>query len=182
MKRTIYKYYLIYFLTLTIVMVLISLLLIYPAVNRITSIKRQISQEKIDLQQKLNHGFSAKNIRSDLAKIQSSLSTLDRMFIQPGQELNLLSILETLATKHHVALIINPDFTGQNDNSGITKIPLELKATGSFNDLMSFANDLDAIDYYYIIDNLSLIKIDADQASLVLTGQVYLKPAQPQTP
>lgn len=175
MKREIFKYYLAYFIALIVIIAILGALLIYPAAHKITVIKQQIGQEKSDIQQKLSRSYNAKNIKASIDSMQSALTTLDKMFIQPGHELDLLSTLEAMAAKHHINLTIKPDFTGQNNTNTIVKIPLELNATGNFNDLMTFMNDLDAMDYYYVIDNLDLSKVDTNQSALKLTGQVYLK-------
>ena len=174
-----YKYYFIYSLTLVAMFGIVTGLLIYPAFHKIISIKQEISKEKSDLEAKLNMGLNAKRIKEELDGIENSLQNLDTVFIKQGEELNLLSSFEAIANKHQVTLSIKPDFNGQAIN-GIVKIPMELKANGNFNNLMSFANDLDTTAFYFVTDNLSLKKNEKD-LELTLTGQTYLKASTTKT-
>lgn len=169
----VYKYYLIYTLTLIAMLALVSGVFIYPAFHKIILIKQEISQEKTDLESKLNLGLNAKKTKEELDSIESSLQNLDTVLLKQGNELNLLSDLENLGTKHKINLVIKPDFNGQSIGSNINKIPLEIKAIGQFNSLMAFTNDLDTTPYYFISDNLSLRQVDKD-LELILTGQVYI--------
>ncbi len=176
-NQPIYRYYLIYSLFLIFMLGVVSLVLIYPAFHKIITIKHQISQEKSDLEKKLNSGLNAKRIKNELDNIEGSVKNLDQVFIKPGEELSLLTIYEALASQHHVAISISPDFTGQRIGDQLIKIPLTINARGTFSDLMSFTNDLDGTPYYYIVDNIDLTGATTAATStmqLSLTGQVYL--------
>jgi len=169
-----YKYYVIYFLTLAIMLLIVSVIFIYPAFHKIISIKNEISQEKLELEAKLNLGLNAKKIKEELTEVENSFQNLDTIFIKQGDELKLLSDLEELATKNQVTLTIKPDFNGQNVSNNITKIPLELNVSGNFNKLMAFINGLDSINFYFVTDTFDLKKSDTT-LNLTLIGQAYIK-------
>jgi Tfp pilus assembly protein PilO len=155
-------------------LLIVSVIFIYPAFHKIISIKNEISQEKLELEAKLNLGLNAKKIKEELTEVENSFQNLDTIFIKQGDELKLLSDLEELATKNQVTLTIKPDFNGQNVSNNITKIPLELNVSGNFNKLMAFINGLDSINFYFVTDTFDLKKSDTT-LNLTLIGQAYIK-------
>ncbi|MFA5021038.1 MAG: hypothetical protein WC517_03195 [Patescibacteria group bacterium] len=154
-----------------------SAFVIYPALSKITAIKKEITSEKADLEKKLDLGLNAQKIKEDLKSIEAELAILDSFFIPAGGELELLGRIEALAAKNSVTVILKPDFNGANLGLGLTKNSLDLAAQGSFKNLMSFLNGLDSADFLLVSDQISLAKTGQDNLSLNISSQFYLQTA-----
>jgi len=157
----------------------LGLFVIWPAINKILAIRAEIETEKANLENKLSLGLNAKKIKEELVGIENSLSVLDVAFIQPQQELDLLGNIESLAAKNQVEVKLKPNFTGQNIGGNILRIPLDIEASGNFNNLISFLNDLDGSSFYYIGNELSFDVGSNQKINLTINGEVYMKNPTP---
>jgi len=176
--KKIYNYYIGSSAIMLLLLAVMGILIIYPALNKIISIKNEIAAEKISLEKKLDMGLNAKKIKEDLMKVEADLAILDSVFIPKGAELTLLSDIEALAAKNNVTVSLKPDFIGVNVKNGITRNSLAINAQGDFAGLMAFLNGLDSTDFYLISDQISMAKAAKDGLTLNIVGQVYIKSAE----
>ncbi|MFA6526470.1 MAG: type 4a pilus biogenesis protein PilO [Candidatus Buchananbacteria bacterium] len=170
-----YNYYIGSSIAMLIMLLIMSALVIYPALHKILTIKNEISMEKANLEKKLEMGLNAKKIKEDLALVENKLSILDSIFIPKGEELTLLSSIEALASKNSVSVTLKPDFKGVSMAGNVIRTPLTISANGNFKNLMSFLNDLDGTAFYFISDQINLVKADKDNINLTVNGQVYIR-------
>ena len=175
--KKIYNYYIGSSIVMLILLAIMGALVIYPALRKITMIKNEIAAEKINLEKKLDMGLNAKKIKEDLESVEKQLSILDAVFIPQGEELTLLGNLESLAAKNNVSVVLKPDFKGVNMAGNVIRTPLVISATGNFKNIMAFLNGLDATDFFFVSDQISLTKAGKDNLdlNLTVTGQVYIK-------
>lgn len=173
--KKIYNYYVGSSAIMLVLLLVMSLLVIYPAWLKIVTIKNEISAEKINLEKKLEMGMNANKIKNELKTVEESISVLDTIFIAQGNELTLLSSIEALAAQNNVTVTLKPDFKGVAMAGNITRTPLIISATGSFKNIMSFLNSLDGTVFYFNADTISLSKADKDKLDLNISGQVYIK-------
>lgn len=168
---------------INIVAVFIALLavvffIIYPAMHEITSIKKEIANEKAKLETKLNMGLNIKNVKKDLEEVQSSIDLLDNIFIAKGAELDFITELEQIADQNNIALSINPDFSEDEAKKYFQAVPLQFYLAGDYHNLLNFISELEAMPYYYNIDLIiASTNSDADDfpLNLQLMGQTYIK-------
>lgn len=171
-----YNYYLGYFLIVALVLGAMAAFVIYPAFNKILSIKKEISQEKEELEKKLSLGLNAKKTKEELDAISDSISQLDDLLIKKGDELVILGKIESLAAKNKIIVnSLKPDFNEQAVGSGIYKISLTINASGNFNQILSFLNQLDAADFYLVTDQLTISQAGNNTVSLALNSWLYFK-------
>ena len=171
-----YNYYLGYFLIVAFIFGAIAGLVVYPALNKILSIKKEIAQERTELERKLSLGLNAKKIKEELDKVSGSLAELDRLLIKKGDELSILSRIETLASENKVEVgSLKPDFNEQQVGSGIYRINIVINASGNFSRILSFLNSLDAANFYLITDQLTINQANNNTADLTLNGWLYFK-------
>lgn len=173
--KKIYNYYLGSSAIMLILLFVMGIMIIYPALLKIITIKNEIAAEKVSLERKLDMGLNAKKIKEELQEVENRLSILDSVFIPQGNELTLLSSIETLAAKNSVNITLKPDFKGVNMAGGIVRTPLVISAKGGFGNIMSFLNDLDGTDFFFISDQINLTRGDKDNLNLTVAGQVYIK-------
>jgi Tfp pilus assembly protein PilO len=173
--KNLYNNYLIYFGFVVGFLLLLTAFVIIPAFNKITAIKREITQEKEQLEKKLSVGLNAKSIKTELEAIENSLPILDSVLLNKDQELGILTFLENSATANKLTVkSLKPDFNRQAISPGIDKINLTLDVTGNFNDILRFLSDLDGAGFYLTTDELNLYQ-DKTATGLSLNGWVYFK-------
>lgn len=171
-----YNYYLGYFLIVALVLGAMAGLVIYPALNKILSIKKEIAQERTELEKKLSLGLNAKKIKEELDAVSGTLYKLDGMLIERGKELAILNEIETLADKNKITVnSLKPDFNEQQIGSGVYRISIAINASGGFSRILSFLNSLDAAEFYLVTDQLTISQVGNDTANLMLDGWLYFK-------
>jgi len=96
-----------------IIFVVIIIFVIYPTISKIISINKTIVAKQAELERKLAMGLNIKKTKQDLTEVQKSLAVFEVMTINPGEELDLITQLESMASRHSVTININSDFVGQ---------------------------------------------------------------------
>ncbi|MFA5047793.1 MAG: type 4a pilus biogenesis protein PilO [Patescibacteria group bacterium] len=158
-----------------ILVLLIVALVIYPQAAAIIGINLQINQEKVSLEKKISLGINVKQVKASLEQIESSIGNLNQMFIKPGEEIDFLNLLDRLGSQRQLTLSVIPDFNGKKINSALRSIPLEISATGPYSDIYGFIHDLEAMPYYYDIDQVQLMTQNNNRISVKLIGQTYMR-------
>lgn len=173
--KKVYNYYIGSSAAMLALLAALGILVIYPALHKIISIKNEITAEKSNLEKKLDMGLNAKKIKEDLNAVESESAVLDTVFIPQDQELTLLSNIESLAAENNVGVVLKPDYTGVKMAGDVIRAPLTISATGNFKSIMAFLNDLDGTDFFLISDQVSLTGGAKDNLNLNIVGQVYIK-------
>lgn len=176
--KKIYNYYIGSSVVMLLLLAVMGILVIYPAMHKILTIKKEIATEKTNLEKKLDMGLNAKKIKEDLQLVEGQLTILDSIFIPQGDELTLLSSIEALAAANNVTIALKPDFKGVAMAGNVIRTPISLSAMGNFKNIMSFLNSLDSTDFFFISDQISLAGADKDNLNLSIDGQVYIKTAE----
>ncbi len=155
----------------------IIVFIIYPSVKEISTIKREIIQEKIELEQKLALGLNLKEISRKLEAIKNSLSQLDKIFIAEGAELEFVSQLENIAQKEEIILNIESDFQGEKIADHLKAVNLEINWLGNYRQSIGFLRRLEIFPGYYNPKILIFSKKNAPEGNLnvQLLGKIYLQ-------
>ena len=130
-----------------------------------------------------------KALRKSIAHL-SEIKTLAERFqsalIQPGDELNVITALESLAGVHHITQDLTIDFVDAKDPIGLPAITFSMSNRGAFTDQINYLRALEQLPYYVIIDRLEWSKStdaksrDKSAITLRFTATVYQKNSQPQ--
>ncbi len=156
---------------LTIIVVFI----IYPTLIKITSISREIINERVELENKMSFGINLKKIQMDLEEVSDLENELKKIYINKGNELDYITKIENTAAAAGVNININSaDFTGKNIGDSVKEIPLQMNFSGDYKNIIGFFQAMEAMPNYY---NLNLIVINKEQQnkiSVQTIGQTYL--------
>ncbi len=148
----------------------IFIFLIMPNLDAIIEISKDITVQKEDLEAKASMGLNIRQISNDLNEIERNIDNLNHIFIQKGKELEFLNTLDRLSAKNLVISQATPQFS-ENTNTKVIRTPLDIKASGNSNSLISYLKDLEEMYYYFNIDYL---EFNGDNnASLSLKGTIY---------
>jgi len=160
-------------LLLLLLLFSIAIVFIYPAMNKIFEINRQISAEKKELEKRMNLGLNIKNIQADLLTVETEMPKIEKVFITQGHELELLKLLEGLAEKNQLAFSAKPDFNGKKINDHISKHQLSMSFTGNWEQVNYFIEEIEGLEFYLIADNLTFNKNKDNQIIADWSGSFY---------
>ncbi len=157
----------------------IAFFIIYPALKEISRVNKEITNERIKLEQKLALGLNIKKIIKDLEAIEEPAQNLDNILLEKNSELNLIGSFESVANKHNVLLNISSDFTSQDVGSNISQVEMQLVATGNYKQMLLFMAELESQKNYFNLKSISFSKNKkTDNSNVVvaqLIGNIYFK-------
>ncbi|MDO8668784.1 MAG: type 4a pilus biogenesis protein PilO [Candidatus Buchananbacteria bacterium] len=152
----------------------ITIFIIYPALKEISRVNQEITNERIKLEKKLAMGLNMKKIVRDLEEIEEPAKTLDNVFFAKGNELNLISSLETIANKYGLVITINSDFTGQDIGSNIDQVEIQAIITGDYKQILGFMSELEKQEKYFNLKLISFTKNKKADNSNTIVAQLIV--------
>jgi len=129
---------------------------ISPAICGIKEDNRKINEEKTKTAELIAKGNSISRNRQNLTKVEQESNVLEKPFLRTGEELNFITDLESRADKSGVEQIIYFDDTKGVEDKNIKKIPLELQLSSGLDNLISYINSLEELDYYINISEINI--------------------------
>jgi len=157
----------------------ISIFIIYPALREINKVNQEITSERIKLEKKLALGLNIKKIINDLKLIEDTANDLDHIFLEKNSELNFIGNLESIANKYNLTLNITSDFTSQDIGYNISRVEVQIIASGNYKQILQFIAELENQTYYFNLQSISFSKNKrTDNSTLVaaqLIGNAFFK-------
>lgn len=146
--------------------VIVLFFITIPAVTQIRDISSQIFQERVDLEERYLRGQSIKKSQAEFRKNIDKFNTLANVFIQNEEELTLLNNLEKIASNNNI--ILEKELTDPNEapqlSNNFSALSLSLNINGDFVDIVGFLNELESLDIYINLNNLTLSKTEATRS------------------
>ena len=140
------------------ILVLVFLVFDLPMYSQIKEVYERLAEEKELYSSKFQQGNSYDKSLADYKIYQAKLPTLESSFIPVGQELRLITKLEDLAAKHHLAQTIDLSSSARQFSDRVRILSLELDLTGSYNDLAAYIEELEASRFEVKITALEIKK------------------------
>lgn len=164
--------------TISIFFILIAIFIIYPVLIEISRVNNDITSERVKLERKLALGLNIKKIVKDLESIENTTYILDTIFINKGQELELVNQLETIADKHSIDIDINSDFIGEHIESNVFQVEIKTILTGNYSNIINFMEEIESLEKYFNTKTILIsknIKNENSSITAQLTSNIYLK-------
>ena len=123
-------------------------------------------------------GLNLKKIKESIKQVESNIDGINGALIEPGQELEFVRALETIARNNQIKMEINSDFIGSKMSKEVQQIPIKLNLTGNYQQIVQFLQDIESLPYYYNIDSLvANSRTTASGINIIsqVTGNTYLK-------
>lgn len=134
--------------------------MIIPAINNIKNTGNEIISTQQEADAKYNKIINLKKLTADVKKIEPDLAKLQKIFIDKNNQLDFIQILENIAKKNNVDQEINIGYITD-------KTEIKLVIRGDMNNLYDYLQDIEALDSYINIKNLSVSSADeADPHSI----------------
>ena len=171
MKSSIQKKTLTLILTFSLLSLIIVIFVIFPTMKNIVKQEKETVELRIFLEKRQER---ATRLRSSLKKISLIKATANlypaRLFAH-GQELMLITLLESTATKNNVTQKITSSNLDQANNQ---QINLRLNVAGNYNNVLNYVLDLEKLDYFIVVRRLEFSQYNNTQNRVPATTQASL--------
>ncbi|HNV97368.1 MAG TPA: type 4a pilus biogenesis protein PilO [bacterium] len=132
--------------------------LIIPSVRSIKQKSQEMIRQKVVLDQTLNKKSNSEIVKSKSKDFEERISAIDSNFMKRGDELNLIKILETIATQNGVTQTISPTISKDVSENLFYVMNLKLNITGSFKNVLSYVRNIESLQYYINITSINIVK------------------------
>jgi Tfp pilus assembly protein PilO len=150
---------------------LILFLVIIPSVSEIERIKKEIYDQKIDLEIKYKKGQDLRKVTEKLNLIKEKIFLLDQVFIKKDDNLRFITGLEDIAEKNNINQKINmdkPDFSSKK----YQEASLSILAQGNLSDQLNYLGELENLSNYINIHNI-VLSSTGGSTSMNISSKVY---------
>ena len=127
----------------------------WPSLKIIQTLNNQIYEQRVELEKMYRRGQILKQTIKEYEQVKPQISSLQQIFVNRGQELELITALENIASATNI---------NQNIKLGVTdnlnknqKLPLELQVTGTTAQIINYLAGLESLNYYLNIDTVRLV-------------------------
>ncbi len=129
-----------------------SLLIVYlaliPALDAIKIKRAEIVTQKIELEQKLNKEKNMASLSTKVKKVEPFVDKLMNVYINQNRELEFITTLEGIASENNISQSLNLNLDNSNQTSSYNIVPLEISASGTYNNLLAYLIALETMNYY----------------------------------
>lgn len=145
-----------------------------PSENTIKGTAEMIEQEKISLEDKLQKGYSYKQLQKNMDQIETKKNILDDIFLKQNEEISLIDDLENYAKINYIDISIDMGQNKKISKNNYYILPITLRGKGNYNNILSFIDNLGKTKYLITFDALdmnSIEEIKSVEDNQPLTGQ-----------
>lgn len=144
--------------------------IIYPTFRYIKELDRDTYNLRLTLERKNELATSYRFASKQIEKLRMTMPAFSEHLFSSGNELELITTLETLASTHSVAQRIN---SSNLDNITNQKILISLSVSGTYEKVLSYLNDLEHLPYFVSVNHLNITPF-VDRANLTTANNMNL--------
>jgi Tfp pilus assembly protein PilO len=156
-----------------ILFVLINLV-ITPTISEIKDTKKNVVNQKNELEKKLNREKNLVTLNENLKKIGPEVDFLSQIFIDKDKELEFITTLEGIASKNSINQSLNLGTERSVKFGQYIKTPIEISADGRYNDMVDYLINIENLKYYININSLDLVFDGQDASSKYKKGRIQI--------
>ncbi len=127
-----------------------------PVHNEIKGSTQQIQLEKTALEEKLLTGQNNIQLQKKMKQIASRKDLLDAIFLKRDEEIALIDNLENLAKNNYLDVKIDLSTSKKTDKKNYYILPLLVRGTGNYDNIINFLQELEKADYFISLDSLEI--------------------------
>ncbi len=127
----------------------------WPSLTVIKTLNNQIYEQRVELEKMYRRGQILKQTVKEYEQVKPQVFGLQQIFVNRGQELDLITALENTAVATNVIQTIK--LGAVNPTADHPLLPLELQVTGNTNQIITYLAGLESLNYYLNIDTVRLI-------------------------
>lgn len=133
-------------------MAIIILGICVPVLNYIKKTSDESYKLRMFLEQKYEQSLRSRITRKKLEEIKISSANFYPFLFKSGDELKLITFLETLSAKHNITQTINNSTLDKIGNSRMLSISMNLD--GNYNDVLRYIAEMETSDYFIYINQM----------------------------
>jgi len=130
--------------------------IVVPSIKDIRKIKNDIKDQQIDLEEKYLKGQSLRRLSTKIKQVEEEIKVLDQVFVDKHNGLDFITALENIANKNNITQKLNLVSPDEIDEDVIIKNNIQLSSKGSFDNIVNYLLDLEALNYYVNINRLEI--------------------------
>ncbi len=137
---------------LSLVVLALILGVFVPALSYIKKTSDESYKLRVFLEQKYEQSLRSRITKKKLAEIKSSMADFYPFLFKSGDELRLITFLESLSAKHNITQTIG---NSSLDKIGATRIAgISMNLNGNYTDILKYLAELEASDYFIYANQL----------------------------
>lgn len=164
----------------------IGFFVILPSIQTIRELKKNINDTQKFLEEQYEKTQRMRRSVHNLDDIVLQTAKFDKLSIKEGSELEIITQLEELASKHNINQTLRVTFYNASENPTQPKnLPpllnnknyyvFSFNNTGSYENLAKFMKSVEELPYYFIIDSIQMSKIsERTDVTLRFDGILYI--------
>lgn len=126
-------------------------LIIIPTISNIRKLDEETYTLRLALERKYQHSLNIRSSLQQIAKIKREVIIFPEHLLGSGQELQFITLLESLATKNAVAQKVMSSNLDSNHSQQIT---MTLAVVGDYQNVLRYLSDLESTPYFITITRL----------------------------
>ncbi len=152
--------------------------ILIPTLLKIKKTADESYKLRLLIEQKYEQSLRSRVTKQKLADVKKTISDFDKYIYKAGDELRLITFLETLATKHNLNQTIASSNLDKIGSDQIAEIVLNL--SGDYQNSLNYIVDLETSDYFINIEHLQMKPVFNKNGeigktiSLELTTKMYV--------
>ena len=135
---------------------LLALIIIFgifaPAISYIKKTADESYKLRVFLEEKYEQSLRSRITRKKLAEIKNSTADFYPFLFKTGDELKLITFLETLSAKHNLVQTINNSTLDKAGGNRVASISMNLN--GNYLDVLKYTAELETSDYFIYINQM----------------------------
>jgi len=139
-----------------LILLMIILQMFLPSAKKIKELSDKVFEERTRLEELYLKGKSLKKSKQEYLDIKEKVAQLDKVFLKANKELELITQLEKIATKNSITQHINLGTKKIKHTNNIDKIKISISLQGQYYSILNYLQDIEALDYYVLLDDFSL--------------------------
>ncbi|OGH92230.1 MAG: hypothetical protein A2563_00100 [Candidatus Magasanikbacteria bacterium RIFOXYD1_FULL_40_23] len=138
-----------------------------PTLIRIRKTARESLKLRLFLEQKYQESLNSRITRKKLSEIKSAAANFENFIFKSGDELRLITFLESSAAKFSVTPSITSSNLDKISNNRLVTISMNLK--GDYNNILKYISELESSNYFIHIKQLHLTPAFTKDGKATLT-------------
>jgi len=155
---------------LIIAIVLLIIFVLFPLYNKITVMKAEIYDKRVQLQINQEQRKNIEQTRKDYNKIKNDIDKISSIFVDSDKTLDLISDFENIASQQSIQQKIT---INNNDLNQDKIINLTISIDGKFENINKYLNQIENLNTYIIISSLDFSSNEND-INLLFNAHAYL--------
>lgn len=163
-------------LVIAVAIIAVCIFIIAPTVKQVADMSQKIEMQREQLEQQYKAGQLLKKSIADFEQIKPQREKISSIFIREGNELELITQLETIASQNGVIQTIHLDSLNKKKQGIYSSLPIRVSVTGEFSNVMNYLQEFENLEYVYNAGEITITgpSKNTNEISLSLSGEIYV--------